>query len=287
MTRLGVLAMLRRVLVRTAIGVAVFYLLAVAAAFAFQHQLLYHPDARRQSPDPAGPPLQVVDLVTADHQRLVAWYAAPAPGKPTLLYFAGNGDSLSGDEGPRLRPITAEGVGVLDVGYRGYSGSTGMPTEAGLRLDAEAAYAWLAARILPQQIVIAGHSLGTGVAVRLAAERPARALVLESPFTSAMAVAQRLLPWAPVSLLMRDRFHSDQWIGKVRMPVLIVHGDHDGTIPFAQGRALFALANQPKTFVSIPYGGHDDLPEHGLYAVIWRFLGLPPAPTAPGAIKPD
>jgi len=92
-----------------------------------------------------------------------------------------------------------------------------------------------------------------------------------------MAVAQRLLPWAPVSLLMRDRFESDRWIGRVRMPVLIVHGDRDGTIPFAQGQALFALANQPKTFVAIPGGGHDDLPERGFYAHVWTFLGLSPA----------
>jgi fermentation-respiration switch protein FrsA (DUF1100 family) len=260
-------------------------MLAVTAACTFQNALLYHPDPRLLAPDPAGPSLQVVRLTTSDHQRLVAWYAAPTAGKPTLLYFGGNGDSLSGDE-PRLRQITAEGVGVLDVGYRGYSGSTGTPTEAGLRLDAEAAYAWLAARTPPQQIVIAGHSLGTGVAVRLAAERPARALVLESPFTSAMAVAQRLLPWAPVSLLMRDRFESDQWIGKAHMPILIVHGDNDWTIPIKQGRALFALANQPKTFVRIPGGGHDDLSEHGLYPQVWRFLGLSPTSSASGAIKP-
>jgi hypothetical protein len=278
--------MLGRVLIRTAIGVAIVYLLAVGAAFTFQSQLLYHPDPRRLSPDPAGPPLQAVDLVTPDRQHLVAWYAPPAAGKPTLLYFGGNGDSLAGDEGPRLQPIMAQGVGVLDVAYRGYSGSTGKPTEVGLHLDAEVAYAWLAARTPAQQIVIAGHSLGTGVAVRLAAEHPARALVLESPFTSAMAVAERLLPWAPVSWLMRDRFESDRWIAQVRMPLLVVHGDRDGTIPIAQGRALFALANAPKAFVAIPGGGHDDLPEHGLYGQIWRFLGLSPPPPAPAAIKP-
>ena len=280
------LARVRRWLLAGSTVVVCAYALAVAAAYSMQDELLYHPDARFITPDNgAGPKVDVVRLTTSDHQHLVAWYAQPAAGQPTLLYFGGNGDSLSGDE-PRLRQIAAEGVGVLDVGYRGYSGSTGKPTEAGLHLDAEAAYAWLAARTPPQQIVIAGHSLGTGVAVRLAAERPARALVLESPFTSAMAVAARLLPWAPVSWLMRDRFRSDQWIGQVRMPLLIVHGDHDGTIPIAQGRALFALANQPKTFVAIPGGGHDDLPEHGLYGEVWRFLGLSAPPPAPGAIKP-
>jgi fermentation-respiration switch protein FrsA (DUF1100 family) len=284
-TRPGALAMLGRVLVRSALGVAGLYLLAVVTACTLQRSMLYHPDAQLLAPGPAGPAAQVLRLVTSDAQHLVAWYVPATSGKPTLLYFGGNGDSLSGDQ-DRLRQIAAEGVGVLDVAYRGYSGSSGQPTEAGLHRDAEAGYAWLAARVPTQQIVIAGHSLGTGVAVRLAAGRPARALVLESPFTSAEAVAEHMLPWAPVSLMMQDRFESDRWIGQVRMPVLIVHGDHDGTIPFAQGQALFALANQPKRFVRIPGGGHDDLPEHGLYAQVWRFLGLPPAPSAPGTIRP-
>jgi fermentation-respiration switch protein FrsA (DUF1100 family) len=279
------LATLGRWIVRGGVGVGCLYLLAVAAAFTFQRAMLYHPDPRLVAPDPAGPPVQVIRLATSDGQRLVAWYAPAAAGKPTLLYFGGNGDSLSGDA-DRLRQIIDQGVGVLDVGYRGYSGSTGKPTEAGLHLDADAAYAWLAARVPPQQIVIAGHSLGTGVAVRLAAEHPARALVLESPFTSAMAVAERLLPWAPVSLLMQDRFESDQWIGKVHMPVLIVHGDRDRTIPFAQGQALYALANQPKTFVRAPGGGHDDLPERGFYDQVWAFLGLSPSSSAPRTVKP-
>ena len=268
---------------RAAIALTCVYLLAVATACTFQRSMLYHPDPRPLTPQ-SGLPITVVRLTTRDGERLVGWYLPPSSGMPVLLYFAGNGDSLAGDEDERLRPIAAEGVGVFDVGYRGYSGSTGHPTEAGLHLDADAAYAWLAARTKPTDIVIAGHSLGTGVAVRLAAEHPGRALVLESPFTSTVDVAEGMLPWAPVRLLMWDRFQSDRWIGKVRMPVLIVHGDHDGAIPFAEGKALYALANDPKSFVRIPGGGHDDLPDHGLYAQIWRFLALaPPTVAAPAA----
>jgi fermentation-respiration switch protein FrsA (DUF1100 family) len=259
--------------------VTVGYLLAVATACSMQREMLYHPDPRLLLPATDGVAITAVRLTTKDGERLVAWYVPPQPGRPTLLYFGGNGDSLAGDA-DRQRQIAAEGVGLLDVGYRGYSGSSGHPTEAGLRLDAETAYAWLAARTRPADIVIMGHSLGTGVAVRLAASHAARALVLESPYTSTTAVAERLLPWAPVSLLMWDRFESDRWIGRVRMPVLIVHGDDDGTIPFAQGERLFALANQPKTFVRIAGGGHNDLPERGLYGVVWRFLGLAPPASA-------
>ncbi len=270
----SLLATLRRVATAFLVVCLGFYLLAVLAACTFQRSLMYFPDRREIAPAASGPAMQVIHLSTADHQTLVAWWLPPTAGKPTLLYFAGNGDSLIGGS-DRYRQIAAEGVGVLAVAYRGYSGSTGHPTEAGLHLDAEAAYAWLAARVPPAQIVIHGHSLGTGVAVALAVKHPAGALVLESPYTSATEVAERELPWAPVRLLMFDRFESAKLIGQVHMPVLIVHGDADDVIPFAMGQRLFALANQPKTFVRIAGGGHNDLADHGLYDAIWRFLGLP------------
>ncbi len=273
---------LRRFALRTALIVAALYLVTVVAACAFQRSLLYFPDPTTRTPDPSGPPMQVVRLTTADHERLVAWFLPPAAGKPVILYLGGNGESLVGGTG-RYQRIAAEGVGELALAYRGYSGSSGHPTEVGLNADAEAAYAWLAARYPAQSIVIHGHSLGTGVAARLAAGHPARALVLESPFTSAVDVGALAYPWLPVRLMMWDRFASRDWIGKVHMPVLIVHGDQDEVIPFGQGVGLYRLANQPKIFVRITGGHHDDLPQQGLYEAIWRFLGLPPPAGPPGA----
>ncbi|HEY1751165.1 MAG TPA: alpha/beta hydrolase [Caulobacteraceae bacterium] len=273
-------ASLGRIVLTSTLVLAVLWGLAVAAAYVFQRDLLYHPDPVLRDPDPAGPPVQVGRLTTRDGEHLVAWWLPPKPSQPAILYFGGNGDSLIG-ETDRLRIIARAGVGVLAVAYRGYSGSSGHPTEAGLHADAEAAYAWLAARYPPGMIVIEGHSLGSGVAVRLAAGHPARALVLVSPFTSTTEVAAGMLPWAPVRLLMQDRFESDRWIGKVRMPVLIAHGDRDGTIPFAQGQRLFALANSPKLFVRMPGGGHDDLPERGVYDRIWPFLHVTPTGAQP------
>jgi hypothetical protein len=272
-------ATLRRFLVRAALAIAGLYLLAVGAACTFQRSMVYLPDPKPVAPDPSGPKVQVVNLTTPDGERLVAWFLPPAPGKPVLLYFGGNGEGLNWQT-DNLRQIARAGVGTLDVAYRGYSGSTGHPTEAGLHTDAETAYAWLAARYKPQDIVISGHSLGAAVAVRLASEHPARALALEAPFTSALDMGELEFPWAPVRLLMWDRFESDRRIGEVRMPALIVHGDQDEVIPFAQGQALFALANQPKAFVRVPGGHHDDLPSHGFYDDLWRFLGIAPAAAA-------
>ena len=146
--------------------------MTVVAACSFQRSLLYFPDPAMRTPDPSGPPMQVVRLTTADHERLLAWFLPPAAGKPVILYFGGNGESLIGGT-DRYRRIAAEGVGELALAYRGYSGSSGHPTEAGLNADAEAAYAWLAVRYPAQGIVIRGHSLGTARG-REAGRQPSR-----------------------------------------------------------------------------------------------------------------
>ena len=262
-----------RVALRLLAVVLVLYLALIAAAAVFQRQLMYHPDPALVAPNVPGLAIQDVRLTTADGEHLVAWYLPPTPDKPLILYFDGNGGVLS-RQTDRWRAIAHAGVGFLAVGYRGYSGSTGHPTEEGLHADARAAYAWVAARFPARDIVIQGHSLGSGVAVRLAAERPARALILESPFTSTVDVAERWAPLAPVRLLMQDRYQSSDWIGRVRCPVLVVHGDRDGVIDFTFGRRLFDLAEPPKTFVRMPGGGHDDLVGRGLYDHVWAFLGV-------------
>ena len=269
----GILRTLAGLLRIAAIVLIGAYVAIVFAACTFQRGLQYFPDPIERGPDPAGPPIQVVRLTTSDGQRLVAWWLPPADGKPVLLFFGGNGDSLSGDRG-RFDEAQRVGAGLLAVAYEGYSGSTGSPTEAGLHRDAEAGYAWLAARYPASRIVIEGYSLGSGVAVRLAATHPAGALILEAPFTSAVDVGAGRMPLLPVRLFMWDRFESRDWIGQVHMPLLIVHGDADDTVPQPFGRELFALSNRPKTFVSLPGASHTDLGLHGLFPQMWKFLGL-------------
>ena len=273
--RLSAPAKLGRFGVQLLAVVLLLYLALVAAVTLFQRQLMYHPDPALVAPPVAGLPIQDIRLTTADGERLVAWYLPPRSGKPLILYFDGNGGVLS-RQTDRWRAIASAGAGFLAVGYRGYSGSSGHPTEAGLHEDARAAYAWVAARYPVSAIVIQGHSLGTGVAVRLAAERPTRALILESPFTSTVDVAERWMPILPVRLFIWDRFMSRDWISHVHYPVMVIHGDKDGVIDFSFGQRLFDLANLPKTFVRMPGGGHDDLVGRGLYDHIWVFLGVAP-----------
>lgn len=266
--------LIRRLLVG-ALAVAVLgYIGACAYLFLVQRDYLYHPVAPGSAVPPGdGPPIEALTITTADGERLVAWHLQAEAGRPTILFFNGNAAGLAVQEG-RWRRIADQGVGFLVIAYRGYEGSTGTPTEEGLRQDAEAAYGWLSARVPPEDIVIHGFSLGSGVAVRLASEHPARALILEAPYTATTDVAALSVPWAPVHWLMRDQYRSRDRIGGVDMPVLILHGDQDRVIPFEQGERLFQLAPRPRTFVRMVGSNHNTLTRDGAYDHIWRFLGV-------------
>jgi fermentation-respiration switch protein FrsA (DUF1100 family) len=115
-------------------------------------------------------------------------------------------------------------------------------------------------------------SLGTGVAVKLASEQPVAKLILEAPYTSTADVAAEMFPFVPVRWLMKDQLHSDQWIGKVHVPLLIMQGTRDEVIPIRFGERLFALANEPKRFVRFDNGGHNDLDKYGVGDVARAFI---------------
>src|SRR5262249_45195665 len=153
-----------------------------------------------------------------------------------------------------------------------YGGSSGAPTEAGLVNDALAAYAFTRARYPAERIVLWGESLGTGVAVALAAQQPVGHLILQSPFTSAADVGAQRYWFVPVGLLMKDQFRSDLHIGKVTAPVLVLHGDRDNIVPMALAERLYGLINAPKRFVRFAGIGHNDLGAEALEAAK-QFLG--------------
>ena len=144
------------------------------------------------------------------------------------------------------------------MSYRGYGASTGTPTEPGLIEDALAAYDWLISRnIQPGQIALIGESLGSAVAVQLAARLKVRAVALEAPFTSAVNVAREVYWWLPVNLLMKDRFESITAIRTVTAPVLVVHGERDQIIKASHGKTLYEAANPPKKLSIIKGGSHN------------------------------
>jgi fermentation-respiration switch protein FrsA (DUF1100 family) len=168
------------------------------------------------------------------------------------------------------------------VSYRGFAGSGGSPSEAALFSDALEIFDWLQART--QDIVIHGESLGTGVAAYLAAERPARALILEAPYTAALDIAGATYPWLPVSWLMRDPFVTREHIQRVDEPVLIVHGTADRVIPVEHGKRLYETAGDPKQLAIVEGAGHSDLWDRGLWSTVLDFLRAN-APQAPAAVR--
>ncbi|MEX0752871.1 MAG: alpha/beta hydrolase [Xanthobacteraceae bacterium] len=248
------------------------YAALVALMYLTQRSLLYFPDVRRTPPADAGlPQAEEVLLQSADGERLIAWHLPPRGDKPVVVYFQGNGGALD-LRAQRFREITADGTGLLALCYRGYGGSSGSPSEAGLIRDALAAHGFAAARYGAGRIVLWGESLGTAVAVALASEKPVARLVLESPFTSIADLAAAIYWYVPVRWLIKDAFRSDLRIGKVAAPVLVVHGARDTIIPIGFGERLYALIRAPKRFIRLPDAGHNDHDSHSLPELVRAFV---------------
>jgi hypothetical protein len=243
-----------------------------AVMYFAQRKLMYFPETARTAPAAAGfPAAEEVILDTTDGERVIAWHVPPRGGNPVVLYFHGNGGALR-YRVQRFRDLIRDGNGLVALSYRGYGGSTGSPTEAGLLADAEAAYAFAAARYPPERLVLWGESLGGAVAIALAARQKVGRLVLEAAFTSAADIGASVYWFLPVRLLMQDQFRSDQRIGQVKAPLLFLHGTNDNVVPLAFGERLFALANEPKRMVRFPGGGHNDLDAYGAQAVARPFI---------------
>jgi uncharacterized protein len=259
------------------------YAAILLAAYLGQRRLMYFPDPERVQPAEEDlPGVSERVLKTPDGERLIAWYGPAKAGKPTLLYFHGNAGGLA-NRAPRIQRFMDEGWGVYMLAYRSYAGSTGSPSETANVADARLAYGALVHEgVDPASIVLYGESLGTGVAVRLATERPAAGLILDAPYTSIVEIAAHGYPFLPVRLLLKDRYENSKYIAQVRMPLLILHGERDRVIPVAMGRALMAQANEPKRLATFPNAGHSDIYVDGnpALAAVRKWIGelkRPPA----------
>lgn len=257
---------------------AVTYAGLVALLFVFQRSLLYHPAATLPTPAASGvAEMQVVSLRTEDSLDLKSWYAPPAAADgPVVLYLCGNAGHI-GYRAFKVRHLLDTGFGTLLVSYRGFGGNPGRPTEDGLRADARAALRFLAGEgIAPATVVLYGESLGTGVAVGLAAEQaetaPVAAVVLETPYTSIADVAARHYPFVPARWLVKDRFDALSEIGAIGAPLLVFHAEDDRVIPVDLARRLFEAAIEPKEARWFAGGGHEGLFDAGAADVVVDFI---------------
>ncbi|HKC13881.1 MAG TPA: alpha/beta hydrolase [Vicinamibacteria bacterium] len=227
----------------------------------FETSLIYFPSRLLEdTPEDYGLVFEEVSLAAEDGVRLHAWWLPLARPRFTILFAHGNAGNISHrlDRARLLASRLSAQVFLFD--YRGYGRSEGKPDEQGTYRDARAAHRHLTETrgVPPDRLVLFGESLGSAVALNLALERAAGALVLESPFTSIRDMARLLLPWLPLSPFLRTRYDNLAKVGRLKVPLLVVHGDRDEVVPFAQGRRVFEAAPEPKRFHRIVGAGHND-----------------------------
>lgn len=229
--------------------VVAVYALLCAWVYARQRSMIYYPVPERAAAAGEALTLPVAGAV------LRIW-TVRRPGSRALIYFGGNAEDVSAslDEFARAIPERS----LYFVNYRGYGGSTGAPTEAALVADALAIFDTLHKD--HDEIAVVGRSLGSGVAVQLAAARPVSKLVLVTPFDSLARVGQGAMPWLPVALLMQDRYESTRFAPQVTCPTLLLVAAKDAVIPPAHATALLAaFAAGRARAVEVPGAGHNDI----------------------------
>lgn len=254
---------LKRIAFGVGIVAVLAYLLALGGMYLFQRSFQYDRGGRLFAlSETRLSGAELLSIPSADGSAVTGWYQAPSAGKPLIVYFRGNAQSFS-REHERFEAFVADGYGFLAFDYRGFPGSPGEVTEENILADGLAAFDWAAAKGFP--IVLWGRSLGSGPATYVASLRDADALLLESPFDSAVSVAADRYWFLPVGVLMFDQFPVDQWIKDVAEPVYVAHGTADRTIGVTHGERVYALAPNPDELWIEPGAGHSDMWSRGLW----------------------
>ena len=257
------------------LGVAVAVPLAV---YFLQDQLIFQPrplpEAQRVVIEQRQAPARSLFLQAADGTRLHAWHLPGAPGAPLVLYFGGNAEEVS-----RMLPRVAAqtpGSGWLLVDYRGYGASGGTPSESALVADALQWHDHAKSQLGAGRIVVLGRSLGSAVAVQVAAERGAAGVILVTPYDSMTNVARHYYPFLPVRLLLKHPFDSLARAPAIGAPLLCLVAERDEVIPVVHSKRLFEAWNGPKRWVELRGAGHNSADEEpAFWQAIKEFLAKP------------
>ena len=253
-----------------------FYVLLLTIVFSFQRNLLYHPSVDNYHKDEVtNEPTEIekVKITTVDNINLVAWFYNKNIEKfKTILFFHGNAGSLE-SRTYKLNHFKDFNVNFLIIAWRGFNGNEGKPNEVGLYRDANSAIKWLNSKgITKENIILYGESLGTGVAVEVAQNKKYAGVILESPYTSMVNMGKKYYPLFPVRFLLKDKFESYKKIKNVSVPILVIHGKIDKIVPFAMGKKMYELANEPKFFYFQEYGDHMVDYDEELLSVLKKFI---------------
>ena len=199
-----------------------------------------------------------ITMATEDGERLYGWWMPPASGHGAILILTGKGVVVS-DYAALFRDLAEHGFGVLGIDYRGNGASTGRPSEAGLRADARAGFDFIRASASHAKIAVYGESLGTGIAVGLAHDRPVAGVLLNSPYAAVVRLFELRGPPLPYRLIMPDQLDSEALIGTIGAAILILHGTADDAIPVSEARRLFAAAREPKAMIEVEGAAHGEV----------------------------
>lgn len=247
------------------IVLCVGYVAAIVGVRLAERSLVYVPGSRTVDDPAAALALnqRAVTFRAADSTVLSAWIIPGAnakPDAPWVLISHGNYGNIGYGGRPQFYAWFRDlGVNLFAYDYRGFGASEGVPSEAGVYADAEAAYRYLTdtLRVPPSRIVLFGHSLGTGVTIELARHVSAAGLIVEDAYTSVADRGQEVFRLLPIKLIARSRFASIEKVGQLTVPKLFLHARNDRTIPIEHGRRVFAAAAEPKEFVELD-AGHAD-----------------------------
>jgi fermentation-respiration switch protein FrsA (DUF1100 family) len=248
-----------RLLKSLAVSILLAAIIVVMFRRMLEDRMLYYPEREiSETPAAVGLDFSDVELATDDGVRLHAWHVRAMAGRAPrglVIHFHGNAGNVS-HRLPWAVVFAGEGLETLLVDYRGYGRSGGKPSEEGLYRDADAAWRWAQDRGgIP--VIAYGESLGGAVAIDLASRRQVAGLVAQSTFTNLGEMAARVFPFG--GALVTQRFGSIDKIGRLAVPLLVIHGERDELVPFAMGEQLHRAALPPKSFLAVPRAGHNDV----------------------------
>ena len=256
-------AWVKRRLVNLAIGVALGLAIGSLMISLLENRMIFPAPRYPEGfvpPETYGLKAEEVWLTTSDGVRVSGWFFPHAESSRVLLFFHGNAENIGTGLG-RTKVLSALGLNIFAVDYRGYGKSEGSPDEAGVYRDADAAYRYLTGErgFRPKDVILHGVSLGGAVAIDLASRVECGGLIAESTFTNARDMARHAFLIPLFAYVPKSQFKSINKIARVRAPVLIIHGRQDDLIPFAMGESLYQAAPQPKTFAPMESAGHNDV----------------------------
>jgi fermentation-respiration switch protein FrsA (DUF1100 family) len=223
------------------------YLIILTYIYLFQRNLLYDPSVNGYQGNEINFDYEEIFIQNKERIKLKAWlHEKDLINKKTIVFFHGNAGNLE-NRNYKLNELSKLDVNFLIVAYRGFSGNQGKPSEQGLYEDARSTLNWLKMKgVKDKNLILYGESLGTAVAIEAAQNKDLAGIILESPFTSMIDLAQKYYPFFPVKLLLKDKYETIKKLPTINSPLLVLHGKLDTIVPFSMGKKLFEKANDPK-----------------------------------------